>query len=103
MIKKVLISIIILYFLALLETSFFVHFNLFKWIPNTLLLYIIIFNIFENPKKYGGIYASFIAGFFLDIFSSGFIGFHIIIYLAVALFLKFVFRHYVKVPSFEKT
>jgi len=103
MIKKILISIIFLYFLVLLETSFFVHFNIFKWIPNTVLLYVIIFNIIESPKKYGGIYISFIAGFLLDIFSSNFIGFNIIIFLALSLFLKFVLKPYVRIPHFEKT
>lgn len=103
MIKKILISIIILYFLTLLQTSFFVQFNVLKWVPNTLLLYVIIFNIIENPKKYGGIYVSFIAGFLLDIFSSNFIGFHIIIFLAISLLLKFVFNRYVRISLFEKT
>ena len=103
MIKKILISVIILYFLALLETSFFVHFNIFKWIPNTLLLYVIIFNILESPKRYKGIYISFAAGLLLDIFSSGFIGFYIAVCLIVSLFLKFLFSHYVKTPFIEKT
>lgn len=103
MTKRILISIIILYFLVLLETSFFIHFNIFKWIPTTLLLYTIIFNIIESPKKYGGIYISFIAGFLLDIFSSNFIGYNILLFLAVSLLLKFVFSRYVRIPFSEKT
>jgi len=103
MIKKVLISIIILYFLTLLETSFLVHFNVFKWIPNIILIYVVIFNIIENPKKYGGVYISFIAGLLLDIFSANFIGFHIIIFLIISLSLKLAFSRYVRIPFFEKT
>lgn len=103
MIKKILISIIILYFLALLETSFFVHFNVFKWIPNILLIYVVIFNVIESPKKYGGSYVAVIAGFISDIFSSSFIGYNIIIFLATSLLLKFIFNRYVRVSLFEKT
>lgn len=103
MIKKIIISTIILYFLAMLETSFFVHFNILNWLPNTLLLYIIIFNILESPKKNGGIYISLIAGFFSDIFSSTFIGFNIIIFLIASLLVKFVLTRYVRIPFFEKT
>jgi rod shape-determining protein MreD len=103
MIKRILISTIILYFLSLLETSFFVHFNVFRWIPSTLLLYVVIFNVLESPKKNAGIYVSLIAGFLSDIFSSSFIGFNIIIFLAVSLLLKFVFNRYVRLPFFEKT
>ena len=103
MIKKILISIIIIYFLTLLETSFFVHFNIFRWIPNVILLYVIIFNIIESPKKYGGVYISIVAGFFVDIFSSNFIGYSIIIFLATSLLLKLIFNRYVRIPFFEKT
>ncbi len=103
MIKKILISIIIIYFLALLETSFLIHLNIFKWIPNVILLYAVIFNIIEDPKKYGGVYVAIIAGFFLDIFSSGFIGYNIIVFLAISLLLKLIFNRYVRIPFPKKT
>jgi len=102
MIKKILLSIILLYFLTLLETSFFAHFNFLKWFPYTIFLVIIVYNIIESSKKYFGIWLSVIGGFFLDIFSTSFIGFNILILLALSLFLKFLFRRYVRIPFFEK-
>jgi rod shape-determining protein MreD len=102
MIKKIILSTIILYMLTLLETSFFVHFNIFLWVPSTVLIYVILFNIIEDPKKHGGIYVSFIAGLFSDIFSSHFIGFYILIFLAVSIFLKLIFNRYVRTPFSKK-
>jgi len=102
MIKKALILIIFLYFLVLLETSFFVHFGFFKWIPNTVFLFLIIFNILESPKKNLGLYLAAAGGLLTDIFSVGFIGFNALVFLTAALLLKFILRRYVRIPLFEK-
>jgi len=103
MIKKLLFSIILIYVLVLLETSFFVHFNIFKYIPNTIFILIIAFNVIESKKKSFGLWSALAGGFLLDIFSTHFIGFYILILLATAFFLKFIFKHYVRIPFFEKT
>lgn len=102
MIKRALILILFLYLLILLETSFFAHFVLLKWLPNTVLLTVIIYNLLENPKKKFGIYFALTAGFLLDVFSTKIIGFYMLILLIVTLLLKFIFKHYVRLPL-EKT
>jgi rod shape-determining protein MreD len=98
MIKKLLISIILFYFLALIQASFMPHFAIYGIVFNILLLVIIILNIFESSENYLGLYDAIIAGFFLDIFSNSFIGFNILILLTIAVLLKFFFRRYVRIP-----
>ena len=102
MIKKLIFSIIILYFLVILETSFFVHFNIFEYIPNSIFILIIAFNVMESKRKSFGLWSALIGGLFLDIFSSHFIGFYMLILFVMAIFLKFIFKHYVRIPFFEK-
>lgn len=102
MYKKILISIIIFYFLALLQTSFLVHFSICGIVPNLILIVVILWNFFEKPKNYCGLYSAVIGGFFLDIFSNRFIGFYILILLALAIIIKLVLRKHVRIPFIEK-
>ena len=102
MIKKLLILTVILYFLVILQTSFLVHFNVAGLTLNVVLYIIIIWNVLEDPKKCFGIYLSLIAGFFLDMFSVHFIGFNILILLIYSIFIKYIFKKYVRIPFFEK-
>lgn len=103
MIKRGFILTIILYFLVLLETSFFVHFEIFRWIPNSVLVFLILYNILESSKKYLGLYLAVAGGLFMDIFSVKVIGFHVFLFLIISLSLKFIFKRYVRVPFFEET
>jgi len=102
MFKKVLISIIIFYFLSLLQTSFLVHFSICGIVPNLILIIVILWNFFEKPKNYSGLYIAVIGGFFLDIFSNRFIGFYILISLTLAIIIKLVLRKHVRIPFSEK-
>jgi len=102
MFKKILISIIILYFLVLLQASFFVHFAIGGIFPNLILILIIIWNVFEKPRNELGLYMALSGGFFLDIFSSFFIGYNILISMVLVILIKLIFRRYVRVPFFEK-
>jgi len=94
MIRKVLIYTLFFYCLALLQTSVLAGFELFG-IINIILVSALLVNIFEKPKEYAGLYAAFSGGFFLDIFSSSFIGQNTAILLVLALFIKIVLRKYV--------
>ncbi len=99
--KKVLILIIFFYILVLLQTSFLVYFPIFGVFPNLILIAVILINLFERQQENLGIFSAFIGGFFLDNFFSGtlginFIGFYIIILLAVAIFIKFILKKYVR-------
>jgi len=101
MFKKILVSFILLYCLVLLEVSFFVHFSVSKSLfLNLVFILIIIWNLFEKPENNLGLYLAIIGGFFCDIFSPFFIGYHVLIFLGVSVFLKFIFKKYVQIPSF---
>lgn len=96
-------SLFALFFLlALLQTSFFVHFRVFGIMPNFLLLAVLIVNIFESPRDLTGIYLALFAGFLWDIFSSEFIGYHILVLVCVAVLIKFVLFQYVRIPTFKR-
>lgn len=102
MIKKVLISIIVFYFLVLIQSSFLVHFTVFGAVPNIVLILIIIWNLLEKRKNYFGVVNGLIAGFYLDIFSSHFIGFYVLILAGLAILIKLIFKRYVRIPFVDK-
>ena len=95
---KYALSIIIIYLLALFQTSFLVHFSVWGMIPNFILLLVLVWNFFEDPESSFGIYNAFVAGFFLDIFSDRLIGFNILILVVVAIVLKIILNRYVRLP-----
>lgn len=99
--KKILILIPFFYILTLFQTSFFTHFNIFLeggflgWALNLILIAVILITVFD-PRTKIGVGAAFFGGFFLDIFSENFIGFHILILVILAFFIKFILRKYVR-------
>lgn len=99
MTPRAIIFILFFYFLALLQTSFLIYFNILGIVPNIILILVILINLFEKPEQNLGLYSAFIGGFFLDIFSSNFIGFYILISAGIAIFLKFILRKYVRIPT----
>jgi len=99
MIKRFLILIVGFYFLALLQTSFFIHFPLAGLVPNFILISVFLINVLEKPQKSSGIFAGFIGGFFLDIFSSNPIGFYALILLGLSFSIKIIFKKYVWEPA----
>jgi len=102
MIKKILIFIAVFYFLALIQTSFMVHFSVWGLIPNLIFLSVIVWNVFEKSKNNFGIYQATAAGFFLDIFSSRVIGFNVIILIFLAVIIKLFLKSYVRIPFLEE-
>jgi rod shape-determining protein MreD len=105
MIKKIIFLVFFFYLLALIQTSFLIHFNLSGIVPNFVLITIFFINLFERPEKKLGIVSAFLGGFYLDIFSlsfSGFFGFYTLISLALSLFIKFILRKHVSLPSIKK-
>jgi len=99
MIKKALILVSVFYLLALLQTSFFIHFRMRGITPNFILILVLLINVFEKPQKNTGLLAGFIGGFLLDVFSSNFIGFYSFIILVLAFLIKIIFRKYVWSPA----
>lgn len=99
MIKKLLIFSVVFYLMALLQTGFLVHFNLWGFYPNFLLLAVIFINLFEKADCSFGLIAAFWGGFLSDIFSSSSIGYHILICLAFSLAIKLIIKRYVWTPA----
>lgn len=98
--SPIILIIILFYFLALLQTSFLVHFAFLG--ANFIFIVVIIWNIFEKQKSHYGVFGATIAGFFLDLFSSGVMGYNILILLAIASIIKFILKSYVQIPFFER-
>jgi len=83
------ITIILFYFFALLQNSFFIYFSFFGAIPNFIFIFFFI-SIFFSKKDsyYKAIFFGFLAGFFLDIFSAAQIGVSIFLLLIIGLCIK---------------
>jgi len=97
-VKDFLLLIIFLYILSLFQTSFLVYFGISGYVLNFILIAVVFINLFENTQKNLGILSAFIGGFFLDIFSENFLGFWILVLLAIAIFIKFILKKYVRIP-----
>ncbi|MDI6591798.1 MAG: hypothetical protein QME61_02610 [Patescibacteria group bacterium] len=97
--RKIFFLIIFFYILVLFQTSFLIYFPFgwqFDWI--IILISIIFINLLERPKNYLGYLSAIIGGFFLDIFSKNFIGFHILILMSFTIFIKFILKKYISLP-----
>ncbi len=96
-VKKVFIFCLGFYILALLQASFFPGLGLSGPIFNFILIFILLSNLLENPRKYNGITSAFLGGFFLDIFSENPIGFNVVILSISAILIKIILRKYVRI------
>lgn len=103
-IKKIIISVLSLYFLVILQSSFFVHFNFFGFFPNFVIILVIFWNLLEKEKNFFslGFFSAITGGLFLDIFSSRMIGFYIFILVGIAIFIKIIIRKYVRIQVSER-
>ena len=102
MIKKTLFLILLSYVLVLFQASFLVHFQIAGMVVNLVFISVLLWNFFEREESVFGVVHAFFGGLFLDIFSQRLIGFHIVILVAIALFLKFIFKRYVRIPFLER-
>ncbi len=96
--KKLPIFIFIAYIISLIESGFMTHFHFF----NLTLLYIIFFNLLEDPKKNTGIMLATFCGFLFDIFSLSIMGIYTITFLVFSLLFKLILRKYVRLPILSK-
>jgi len=100
--KEFLILILIFYILVLFQTSFLVYFNIKGFIPNLILIAVFLINLFEEKDRITGIYSAMIGGFFLDVFSEKSFGLYILISIVMAIFIKYVIKRHVRIPSFKR-
>jgi rod shape-determining protein MreD len=92
MIKKLLFTFLLFYILVVFQTSFLISFSIKEQIPNLVLiaLFLIIFLGKEMSSSFP--IESFLAGFFLDLFSSKTFGLSIVILVAITFLLKKILR-----------
>ncbi len=101
MVKKPFI-LLFLYFLVLFQISFLPHFRFFWSFSgnnffNLVFLVLLLINLLEKKEENFGILFAFFAGFLLDIFSESFIGFHVLLFVLISLFIKFFLKQYVQI------
>lgn len=84
-----LIVISFFYFFAVLQNSFFIHFNLFGAVPNLIFIFFFLLVFFEQRNKSPRIvFFAITAGLLLDIFSTAYFGVSIILLIAIGLLVK---------------
>jgi rod shape-determining protein MreD len=82
-------TIILFYFFALLQNSFFVYFNFFGAVPNFLFVLFFIYIFFSKKEDYlKTILIAILAGFFLDILSVNKIGVSVVFLIIISLIIK---------------
>lgn len=86
--KKILVSIIFFYILALVQTSFLIHFDIFGVSLNLILIAVILINFFEKAERRRGLAVAAIGGLYLDLFSNLQIGVSILALFVLALLIK---------------
>lgn len=101
MVKNIVFFVLLFYLFALLQTTFLVNFNLWGYVPNLILITVILLNIFKSNIKLGTTTA-LIGGFFLDVFSNDLFGFWILISLIIAILIQYILKRYVRLPKIEK-
>jgi len=97
-----LIFVPLIYFLTVVQNTFAVFFDFRGYILNLVFIAVLIFNIFESPRKITGLVLAIFAGFLLDIFSSGifganFIGFWTFVLFILSIFIKYFFRTWIHI------
>lgn len=86
---KYLLIVFLLYVFALLQNSFFTHFNLLGINPNLVFILFILLIFFEKkPSNFLNIYFAVVSGFFLDIFSSIPLGWSILVLIFIGYLIK---------------
>jgi len=100
--KKIGIIISLLYMLALLQMSFFVHISPQGFIPNFVVICVVLVSIFRNPESYASVVAALFGGLLIDIFSGGFIGVWSVILLSFSIGIRIVLENYVRISISQK-
>ena len=101
--KKILCFAISFYFLVLFQIGFLAHFSWKGFTPNLVLVLVAFFSFLRTSdsglKNDSGILAALFGGFFLDVFSSGFIGIWTAGLLGFSIFIKFILKKYARIPG----
>ena len=85
---KIIFSLILFYFLAIIQISFLVHYQIRGGLLNLVLISIILFNFFEKRENKSGIIIAGVGGLYLDIFSPYFPGLFALLGIAIAFLIR---------------
>lgn len=89
MFLSVLITIILFYFFAILQSSFFIHFNFSGAVPNLVFIFFFLIVYFSSQKiDYKIFVYATVAGLFLDIFSYTYFAVHVVLLIIIGLGAK---------------
>lgn len=95
MIKNLLLLALLFYVLILVQTTILLGFPL-------VIIAVVFINIFyRKTGSNAGIYSAFLGGLFLDIFSSGILGFWVLILLVPSFCFRLILNKYVRTPVFK--
>jgi len=89
-IKKIIGISFLFYTLTVIQSSFLVHF--IYCLPSLVLVSVLIINLKEEQKENFGLASGLIGGFFLDIYSDKCIGYYVVMFFIMGLFLKLVIK-----------
>ena len=96
--KKGFLVMLSFFILALLQVSFLPHFPLWGWVPNLVLISLVILASFASIKV--GFEAALAGGFLLDIYSSLPFGFWIILSFMLFFAARYILKNYVRLPQY---
>lgn len=88
---KYLVTTLLFYFFAVLQNSFFVHFNILGTAPNfvfILFFILIFFSSYKGLYSWEDLFYSIIAGFFLDVFSFSYFGVSFVLLSIIVVIIK---------------
>lgn len=92
MIKKFLFTFLLFYFLVVFQTSFLVSFSIKGQVPNFVLIALFLITFLGKEMSSFFPIESFLAGFFLDLFSSKTFGLSIVILVVITFLLKKILK-----------
>ncbi len=96
--KAAFFSILFFYFLAVFQNSFLAHYQIKGSGPNLVLIFIILFSIFEKKDGRLGFWAGLTGGLYLDMFSPFWFGLFTFLGLASVLLIK-IFKPFFEADS----
>lgn len=86
---KAIAIIFLFYFFAILQNSFFIHFNLFGAVPDLVFALFFLLIFFAGKKRnYTILFCALAAGLFSDIFSHSYLGVSVILLMAIGYLAK---------------
>ncbi len=100
-IYNLIFTLIIISFLALMQSSFLFYPFFFTTSLIPLVIFAFLYNIIEPPHNIEGFFISGLCGFWLDTFSSSLMGVYTLIFLISTIFIKIILNRYVKFFSFS--